>query len=97
MNGNPTFEFSSYKGLRQGDPLTSFIFLIVAEGLAWVVKQAEEKSLLGNIEIGDRKIKVSMLQHADDTLFFSNMNMQSMLAVKATLICFRLAFVLKVN
>jgi len=61
VNGSPTSEFFPEKGLRQGDPLTPFFFLIVAEGLVGVVRQVDEKALLDSIEIGDRKIKVSML------------------------------------
>ena len=38
VNESPTTEFKPKKGLRQGDPLTPFLFLIVAEGLAGVVR-----------------------------------------------------------
>jgi len=37
VNGSPTTESKPLKGLRQGDPLTPFLFLIAAEGLARVV------------------------------------------------------------
>ena len=53
--------------------------------------------MLDSIEIGERKTKVSMLQFADGTLFFSKANLQSLLVVKATLMCFELASRLKVN
>ena len=81
VNGSPTIEFIPEKGLRQGDHLTTFIFLIMAEGLAGVVRQAKENDLLDNIEIGERKTNVSMVQFVDDTLFFSKANLQSVLAV----------------
>ncbi|XP_068486479.1 secreted RxLR effector protein 78-like [Phaseolus vulgaris] len=40
VNGSPKEEFEPQKGLRQGDPLAPFLFLIVAEELAGVVRQA---------------------------------------------------------
>lgn len=37
VNGSPTNDFSIHKGLKQGDPLSLILFLIVAEGLAGLV------------------------------------------------------------
>jgi len=34
VNGSPTEEFRPSRGLRQGDPMAPFLFLVVAEGLA---------------------------------------------------------------
>ena len=97
VNGSPTTEFKPLKGLRQGDPLTPFLFLIAAEGLAGVVRQAKEKKLVESIEIGEKQVKVSMLQYADNTLFFCKASIQSVMTLKAILKCFELAFGLKVN
>jgi len=46
VNGSPTQEFKPRIGLRQGDPLAPFLFLIVAEGLVGVVRKAVENDLL---------------------------------------------------
>ena len=97
VNGSPTTEFKPMKGLRQGDPLAPFLFLIAAEGLAGVVRQAEEKNLVESIEVGEKQVKVSMLQYADDTLFFCKASIQSVMTLKAILKCFELVYGLKVN
>jgi len=68
VNGSPTQDFKPRKGLRQGDPLAPFLFLIVAEGLVGVVRKAIEK--LESLEIRDRSVKVNMLQYADDKVCF---------------------------
>jgi len=45
VNGSPTKEFKPIRGLRQGDPMAPFLFLIVAQGLSGLVKQATRKKL----------------------------------------------------
>jgi len=58
---------------------------------------AEEKSLINNLEVGRDKVKVSMLQYEDDTLFFCEANTKSIFNIKAILQCFEVSFGLKVN
>ena len=77
VNGSPTKEFIPHKGLRQGDPLAPFLFLNVAEGLAGVSRNVVELNLVESLAIENKKIKVNMLQFADDTLFFCKANYKS--------------------
>jgi len=65
-----TKDFSPLKGLRQGDPLAHFLFLIAIEGLAGVSRKANELDVVKSLEIRSKKVGVNMLQYADDTLFF---------------------------
>jgi len=85
------------RGLRQGDPLAPFLFLIAAEGLAGVSRMTIEKNLIDSLEVGDKKIKVNMLQYANDTLFFYEANTKSVFNIKGSLNCFELSYDLKVN
>jgi len=70
VNGSPTSEFKPEKGLRQGDPLAPFLFLVVVEGLSGDVREAEKCGLLEGLIIGRKEVHISMLQFADDTMFF---------------------------
>jgi len=97
VNGSPTREFFPRKGLRQGDPLAPFLFLIVAEGLAGVTRAAEEKKLIDSLEVGKSKVKVNMLQYADNTLFFCEANTKSVFNIRAILQCFELSSGLRDN
>ncbi|XP_068461619.1 uncharacterized protein [Phaseolus vulgaris] len=85
VNGSPTKEFKPTRGLRQGDPMTPFLFLIVAQGLAGLVNQATRKNLLSGIKVGDKKVEVNLLQFADDTLFVCEPNMQNIKCIEAIL------------
>jgi len=97
VNGSPTEQFSPTKGLRQGDPLAPFLFLIVVEGLAGVVRQAEYKGLLEGIKVGKKQIPINMLQFADDTIFVCSPKPQNIVVIKSILRCFEIASRLKVN
>jgi len=97
VNGSPTKEFVPSKGLRQGDPLAPFLFLIVAEGLAGVVRNVVMFDWVESVEVGMNKVKVNMLQYADDTLFFCKATSKSVFCLKSILNFFELASGLKVN
>ena len=60
------------RGLRQGDPLSPILFTIVADVLSRMLLRAEERSMLEGFKVGRNKTRVSHLQFADDTIFFSN-------------------------
>ncbi|KAJ9565762.1 hypothetical protein OSB04_001728 [Centaurea solstitialis] len=45
QSGSPTKEFSMGKGLRQGDPMALFLFLLVAENLNLLMEEAVDKCL----------------------------------------------------
>ncbi|XP_071704208.1 uncharacterized protein [Rutidosis leptorrhynchoides] len=97
VNGSPTKEFSIGRGVRQGDPLSPFLFILAAEGLNILTKAAFDRGLFKGVEIGGDKVAISHLQYADDTMFFgewSNSNARNLINI---LKCFELSSGLKVN
>ena len=97
INGSPTEEFKPSMGLRQGDPMAPFLFLVVVEGLAGLVRQATKQNMLTGVKVGRKEIVCSMLQFADDTLFTIEDSFSNVFTVKMILRCFELVSRLKIN
>ncbi|KAJ9561074.1 hypothetical protein OSB04_006234 [Centaurea solstitialis] len=97
VNGSPTEEFPMERGLRQGDPLAPFLFLIVAECLHLLIENAEEKGLFKGIKVGKDDVKISHLQYADDIIFFGEWELGNFLNLLKILECFHLVSGLKIN
>ncbi|GJT03373.1 RNA-directed DNA polymerase, eukaryota, reverse transcriptase zinc-binding domain protein [Tanacetum coccineum] len=68
VNGSPTKEFKISRGVGQEDPLSPFLFIIVAEALHVALYEAEINSIFKGITIG-RDFIISHLQYADDIIF----------------------------
>ena len=97
VNGSPTKEFAPTRGLRKGDPMTPFLFLVVVEDLAGLVRQAIKKDLYNGIKVGYNDTNVGLLQFADDTLFLCEAKAQNAQTLKVILRSFELALGLRVN
>jgi len=97
INGIPTGEFKPSRGLRQEDPLASFLFLVVVEGLVRLVRQASKQNMLTGVKVGRKQIKCCMLQFADDTLFMCEDSFSNIFTIKTILRCFELVSGLKIN
>ena len=70
FNGTLLDSFAPTCGLRQGDPLSPFLFLFVADGLSALLKDGEEKGDYTPLKICRRAPGVSHLLIADDTMLF---------------------------
>ncbi|RVW41542.1 LINE-1 reverse transcriptase-like [Vitis vinifera] len=73
VNGSPTGFFQSSRGLRQGDPLSPYLFVVVMEAFSVLIKKAVDGGFLAPCLIRGRRgegVQISHLLFADDTLIF---------------------------
>ncbi|XP_028099375.1 uncharacterized protein LOC114298914 [Camellia sinensis] len=81
VNGAPTKEFSSQRRLRQGDPLSPFLFNIVAEGLNILLVRAINLGILRGVHVGSKDVLLSHLQFGDDSILFSEADWDQMVPI----------------
>ena len=96
VNGNAKGRVKASRGLRQGDPLSPFLFTIVADVLSRMMLKAKERSVLEGFKVGRNRIRVSH-QFADDTIFFANSCAEELQTLKSLLLVFGQISGLKVN
>nr|GEU39623.1 hypothetical protein [Tanacetum cinerariifolium] len=68
INGSLTTKFKFYKGLKQGDPLSPFLFLMIMESLHFSFKNVVHAGLYKGIHT-DYSLILSHLFYADDVVF----------------------------
>jgi hypothetical protein len=74
FNGKPVEEFRPSRGLRQGDPIFPYLFLLAAEGLSGLLKRSCQSSHLQGINVASTAPSVNHLLFANDSLLFVKAN-----------------------
>lgn len=73
INGTPEGFFAAQRDIRQGDPLSLFLFILAMEGLNHMINTAKGYGWISGFEVsissGD-SLEVTHLQYADDSLIF---------------------------
>lgn len=97
-NGSPTKPFKLERGLRQGDSLSPFLFVLVVDVLNLLIEKETNLNLWYGIEVcKNGPIILFHLQFADDTVLFSSPDPQSLHNIRKVLILFQLASGLQIN
>ena len=100
INGSPSGFFRSSKGLRQGDPLSPYLFLFAMEVLSQLLSCARNEGFIFGFRVGGRGregLFVSHLLFADDTLIFCDANVDQLQYLSWTFMWFESILGLKVN
>ena len=70
INGEPRCFNTPSRGIKQGDPLSPYLFLLCVEGLLAMLRKAEESHQLRGIKSSQQRVCISHLLFADDSLLF---------------------------
>lgn len=88
---------TAHRGLRQGDPLSPFLFAIVGDALSRMISAATEANLISGFRPTRAAPRVSHLQFDDDTLLFYAAEEDQVKNAIAILRCYEAVSGLKVN
>ena len=77
INGAPQGGVSPSRGLRQGDPLSPYLFILCTEVLSGLCNQAQESGTLAGIKVARGSPAINHLLFADDTMFFCRLDRDS--------------------
>ncbi|GJZ90351.1 RNA-directed DNA polymerase, eukaryota, reverse transcriptase zinc-binding domain protein [Tanacetum coccineum] len=95
INRSPTLEFQFYKGLKKGDPLSLFLFILVMESLHRSFSRVMEAGLFKGISINN-SLSISHLFYADDAVIVGEWNIPNIKTIVDVLNYFFMASGLKI-
>ncbi|PWA91977.1 reverse transcriptase domain, Zinc finger, CCHC-type [Artemisia annua] len=79
------------RGLHQGDPLSPLLFLLVVEALQVAILDACNKGIYKGVSFANNEMNISLLQYADDALFFGEWSRSNADNLILIFHCFELA------
>ncbi|WMV14275.1 hypothetical protein MTR67_007660 [Solanum verrucosum] len=104
VNGEPVGIFTSERGLRrglrQGDPLSPFLFILAMEGFDSMMRIASQNRWIRGFQVGGRvgeEKEICHLLYADDTLIFCEPVAEQISYNRVILVLFAAVSGLRVN
>ena len=85
LNGSPFGHFTPERGLRQGDPLSPFLFILGSEVLSRLLLREESKGSLKGLRIARNCAHINHLLFADDLFLFGKASPSEAACLKSCL------------
>ena len=87
VNGSPFKPFHPSRGLRQGDPISHYLFLFCANILSLALTREENQKNLKGVKIGRNGLSFTHILFADDSFIFFQNDNRSFIALKKKQSC----------
>jgi Reverse transcriptase (RNA-dependent DNA polymerase) len=98
FNGNTSPYFQCKRGLRQGDPLSPFLFDLVTDTLCQILLRGQQLDCIQGLgPTLDTGLKCTHFLYADDTIFFLQTDLNNIEAVMCALLAFEALSGIKIN
>jgi hypothetical protein len=85
VNGELTEPVIRFRGIRQGDPISPYLFLLCTEGLSFLLQRLANQGELQGLCNGRLGPPISHLLFADDSIFFARSDERSVDTLQQTL------------
>ncbi|XP_017979793.1 PREDICTED: uncharacterized protein LOC18594299 [Theobroma cacao] len=82
INGVPGQSFVPSRGVRQRDPLSPFLFVIMSEALSCLINLSQETNIISGLKICRRGSNITHLLFADDSMIFGKVKRQEIQVLK---------------
>jgi len=85
VNGTPTQPFKASRGLRQGDPLSPFLFILMMEGLGCLIETKKANREIKGLGLHQDALAQTHQKFVDDTMLMGYSSMQEARTIKDNL------------
>jgi hypothetical protein len=85
LNGSPYGQFTPERGLRQGDPLSPFLFILGSEVFSRLMLKEERSGNIKGMQIARNSTAINHLLFADDLLIFGKATLREAASIKTCL------------
>ena len=97
VNGEPHGDIKPTRGLRQGDPLSPYLFLLVSKGFNNLIQQAVGVGDIRGFSLCCNGPRISHLFFVDDTLLFCRAELREVQSIQNILWKYELGSSQKIN
>ena len=91
INGEPSEKIVPTRGIKQGDPISLYLFLLCSEGLHALIEKAANAGLIRGISLCKNGPRLTHLFFADDSLLFCKALIQECNHIQAILADYEVA------
>eukprot|EP00253_Pinus_taeda_P031307 PITA_31307 len=97
VNGTASKTFNASRGIRQGDPLSLFLFILAAEGLGRYIKKERAANKIKGLKLWGNELPLTHQQFVDDIMLFGEPTVKEVRQLKKILDLFSEASGLEIN